>query len=215
MARAFRATTRGYTAELEPHERRLISQLCQDVITILQRRGEQVDAPQESTQEDDEFAHFRRELAGLGENDDGDEGLSAPDDAVLARLLPDGATDQEEAAALRRLTESSLRDSLTADLRTLRMVLESDTLRISEEQAPMVGRAINAVRLTLAQRLGIDDDDAAERVHQQAVSGTVKSTDDFMAEIYTFATWLQESLFTAMLAMLPEDSDPNQQSQGY
>lgn len=297
MARAFRATTRGYKAELEPHERRLLSQLCGDVVTMLTQRGENIaeaagepfgdssrevlgetltdqldeasgaqpeggsgdqeaeshgslaqdqvaqdQAAQDKTQasdsaasdettasdetavsdetdpshgsedddEPDEFAHFRRELAGLdiGLEDDVEReapGLSAPEDQVLARLLPDASTDTTEAEQFRRLAEGSLRESKISDLQTARLLLESSPVNLTDDQAPIFGRALNDVRLTLATRLGIDDESDAQKIHDTAGSSPAANTEQFMAELYTFATWLQETLFTAMLEVLPED----------
>lgn len=205
MARAFRATTRGYRADIETHERRLLSHLCADVITMLEARGEALsddDAPEDS------FAHFRRELAGLGGDADSDEeipGVDPPEDAALARLLPDASSDPAEAAQFRRLSEASLRESKIADLRAARMALESDPVSLTEEQSPVFGRALNDVRLTLAARLNIDSEEDAERVHKVAGRGTAASTDEFMAELYAFTTWLQETLFSAMLDVMPED----------
>lgn len=224
MARAFRAATHGYRAELGAHERRLLSGLCADVIQLLEFRAQEVgdQAPQKVHADDDAaaddavFAHFRAELAGLGEGleegaseADAEEGpgLAAPEDEVLARLLPDAHQDPEEAAQLRRLAEGSLRDTKISDLRTARMLLESDTVRLTEEQAPIFGRALNDLRLTLSVRLGIEEEADAERIHRIAASGSIKSTESFMAEIYTFITWLQESLFSAMLEMLPEEDE--------
>lgn len=242
MARAFRAATRGYTADLNSHERRLISGLCADVITLLEGRGadlaeqqsgsdgsdhpshpahqnrseaqahpdQQVTSSQHQDPDDAEdsvFAHFRAELAGLGDINDGDTpGLTPPEDAVLARLLPEGSTDAEQAAQFRRLAEGSLRDSKIADLRTARMLLEGTPLRLTDEQAPIFGRALNDIRLTLSVRLGIEDQDDAARVHEMATKSQVKTTETFMAEIYTFVTWLQETLFSAMLDVIGGDA---------
>ncbi|WP_150460029.1 DUF2017 family protein [Nesterenkonia ebinurensis] len=234
MARAFRATTRGYKADLESHERRLLSQLCADVITMLEQRTQEVSGDRLSREEtrsdaeppeaiegttnrrfadtaqepgDDPFVHFRRELAGLGaglgEETEAD-GVVPPSDPALARLLPEASSDPEEAAQFRRLAESSLRESKIADLRAARLALESDPVTLTEEQAPVFGRALNDVRLTLAARLGIEDEADAEQVHQRAGRGRAATTDDFMAELYAFSTWLQETLFSAMLEVIPD-----------
>ena len=40
MAVGFRATSTGYRAELDAHERRLLSMLCGDVIQLLEGRAE-------------------------------------------------------------------------------------------------------------------------------------------------------------------------------
>lgn len=218
MAVGFRATSTGYRAELDVHERRLLSTLCADVIQLLEARAEDV-LPQPDEQSPDAgpggdedradslFAHFRAELAGLG-LEDGDETLDAPEDPVVRRLLPDASEDQEEAGQIRRLSESSLRDAKIADLRAARMWLENTPLRVRDDQAPMLGRALNDLRLTLATRLGIEDESDAEKVHRLAVSSRAKDAESFMAEIYTFITWLQETLFSAMLQHLPDAPEP-------
>lgn len=203
MATAFRATTRGYRADLEQHERRLLSSLCADVIELLESREDDAasnDAGSRNPAEDPAFAHFRAELAGLG----GEEPLEPPEDDVLRRLLPDASTDPEEAGHFRRLSENSLRGAKIADLRTARMLLESTPVTMNEELAPVFGRALNDLRLTLASRLQLNTAEDAERVHKLAGGASAKDTDSFMAEIYTFMTWLQETLFSAMTEFLPE-----------
>ncbi|MCH8565465.1 DUF2017 domain-containing protein [Nesterenkonia sp. LB17] len=229
MATAFRATTKGYRADLEQHERRLLSSLCADVIQLLESREDEADPADEaaapdgsaspagsgspagpgSAAEDPAFAHFRAELAGLG----GEEPLAPPEDDVLRRLLPDASTDPEEAGHFRRLSENSLRGAKIADLRTARMLLESTPISIDDDVAPVFGRALNDLRLTLASRLQLHSAEDAERVHDLAVGSSAKDTDAFMAEIYTFITWLQETLFSAMTEFLPErgtaDDDEN------
>lgn len=213
MATAFRATTRGYRADLEQHERRLLSSLCADVIELLESREDDAaskdaglsdaasnDAGSRNPAEDPAFAHFRAELAGLG----GEEPLEPPEDDVLRRLLPDASTDPEEAGHFRRLSENSLRGAKIADLRTARMLLESTPVTMNEELAPVFGRALNDLRLTLASRLQLNTAEDADRVHKLAGGASAKDTDSFMAEIYTFMTWLQETLFSAMTEFLPE-----------
>ncbi|GAB3185866.1 DUF2017 domain-containing protein [Nesterenkonia halophila] len=223
MATAFRSTTRGCRAELDQHERRLLSRLCGDVVTILEGRTEDVsedaddaapasgaadapaDAYPDAGMDDSVFAHFSAELAGL----DGDDSLAAPEDPVLRRLLPDASTDDEEAGRFRRLSESSLRAAKIADLRAARMLLESSPVHVTDEQAPLLGRALNDVRLTLSARIGIEDEADAEAVQRRAVRDDGGDQETFMAEVYTFVTWLQETLFSAMLEAMPDDGAPD------
>ena len=196
MATAFRATSTGYRAELAAHERRVLSSLCGDVIQFLGSREDPGDAetsPQaadpaetggSAADPDSEaggaadplepatesvgmdpstFAHFSAELAGL----DSSSEVSPPEDPALRRLLPDGSADPAEARQLRRLSESSLRASKTADLRLARMVLESSPVALGEEQAPAFGRALNDVRLVLSVRLGIGSQEEADDLHDR------------------------------------------------
>lgn len=217
MAVGFRATSTGYRAELDAHERRLLSMLCGDVIQLLEGRAEteahDPDARDPEGRSGDHrsgddaaaadplFAHFRAELAGLGE----EESMEAPEDPVLYRLLPDASEDPGEAGQFRRLAEASLREAKIADLRAARMWLESSPIRVGEEQAPILGRALNDLRLTLSVRLGIEGESDADAVHQKALESNAQDTESFMAEVYTFITWLQESLFSSMLSHLPDD----------
>lgn len=216
MATAFRATASGYRADLQKHERRLLSTLCADVAEILERRAQEIASQAEGgsradaqpqTGEDHEadslFAHFSAELAGL----DSQAPLPPPADPVAQRLLPAASEDPDDAEQLRRLTESSLRESHLADLRTARMLLESAPLSVPEAASASFGRALNAVRLTLATRLGIETEDDAAQVHRRGAGQQAEDAQQFMAEVYTFITWWQESLFEAMLEHLPESTD--------
>lgn len=214
MAVGFRATSTGYRAELDAHERRLLSTLCADVIQLLEGRTQDVapaaegslpDTPAEQPSEDPLFAHFRAELAGLGLEEE--QTLEAPEDPVVRRLLPDASEDAEDAGQFRRLSESSLREAKIADLRAARMWLESSPIRLTDAQAPVLGRALNDLRLTLAVRLGIEEESDAEAVHRRAMDSRAKDAESFMAEVYTFVTWLQETLFSALLQQLPEDGE--------
>lgn len=54
MAVGFRATSTGYRAELDAHERRLLSMLCGDVIQLFEGRAEDVmtDSEQDAAEAD-------------------------------------------------------------------------------------------------------------------------------------------------------------------
>ncbi len=99
--------------------------------------------------------------------------VAEPDDPVLARLFPSAYRDDDEASAeFRRFTEGSLRDGKAAAavsvIDTLEEAglppqLEEDGLMIDveldEPTATTWLRSFTDVRLALATRLGVEEDD--------------------------------------------------------
>ena len=84
----------------------------------------------------------------------------APEDPALARLFPDGYTDDADASAdFRRYTEPGLRAQKRAALQTaLAMLGEGGgRLQVSEDEAASWLRALNDTRLVLGQRLHVTD----------------------------------------------------------
>jgi hypothetical protein len=117
------------------------------------------------------------------------------DDAVLARLFPDGhRSDPELAADFRELTESSLRGAKSDDLATVRASLpaEGGEVRLDADQAGAWLRTSNDLRLALGTRLGISEDteppeDVADEADQQLA-------------VYYWLTAVQGSLVDALVA---------------
>jgi hypothetical protein len=132
---------------------------------------------------------------------------TAPDDPVLARLFPTAYPDDEEAAGeFRRFTEGSLRDSKaqaasliidTLEEAGLPAELTEDGLTIDVELDPAQAvswmKSFTDVRLALATRLGIEeedddywlalpDDDPRTHVH----------------DIYDWVGYLQETLVQSL-----------------
>jgi hypothetical protein len=86
---------------------------------------------------------------------------TAPDDPVLARLLPDGYRDDPKAASeFRRYTEQSVRDAKQASARTMLDTLpqRGGKIRLTGDEARAWLRAINDVRLAFGTRLGVTED---------------------------------------------------------
>ena len=126
----------------------------------------------------------------------------APEDPALLRLLPNAHLDDEEAAAeFRRYTESTLRDGKVADASTVLDSLgalddeEVDDLEfvLDAEQARAWMRCLTALRLTLAERLGVtaEDDDYWEALDESDERLPVY-------EIYGWLGYLLESLLDAV-----------------
>lgn len=186
MAQGFRSTRKGITARFEDAEKELLQKLFADVAQAL--------APEDPVSEDP----LERMLGVTGD-------ASAPEDSALRRLLPDGSRDPERAAEFRRYTERSLREAKIGVLKQAALVLENDPVRLEDEQAQAFGRALNDVRLVLADRLGIRDEADAERVGRYDDWSAIEDVETYMSLLYNFVSWLQETLMEALLRELPRD----------
>ena len=213
MAQGFQPVRDGYRARLLVEELALLRQVFADLAGMLAERERPHETPQ-----------WARDLglAGLA----GTEGEFRPAphrDPAMARLLPSARPDDEEAEAeFRRLTEPGLRARKEAGLRdscalfgTWQDDPTGDQL-LTAHQAHQLLTALTDVRLVLAERLGVrTDEDAAllhERLEQLAGSsealGEREQERIWMASVYEFLAWLQESLVSAMSRSLPPP-DPN------
>lgn len=139
-----------------------------------------------------------------------DREVSVPADPALRRLLPDGVSGNEEAALeLRRLTERSVRQSKAAALRAASLMLDSEELRLSLAQAELLARALNDVRLVLAERLSLHSAEAVERLAEVSVSDELAdesaaeaaAEEDALGVFFRFASVLQGALVHAMLGL--------------
>lgn len=132
---------------------------------------------------------------------------SAPDDPVLARLFPSAYTEDEEAAAeFRRFTEGGLRDGKaraaisiidTLEEAGLPAELTEDGLMIDveldEATAQAWLRSFTDIRLALATRLGVEEDDEAFWASLPDDDPRTQAHD-----IYEWVGYLQETLVLAL-----------------
>ncbi|MFI7483211.1 DUF2017 domain-containing protein [Kocuria sp. M1R5S2] len=183
MAQGFRSTRKGVTARFEDAEKELLRKLFADVAQAL--------APEEPAAQDP----LERMLGMSGES-------SAPEDSALRRLA---SSDPERAAEFRRYTERGLRESKIGVLKRAALALEAEPVRLDAEQAQAFGRALNDVRLVLADRLGIQDAADAERVGQYDDWSAIEDVETYMSLLYNFVSWLQETLMEALLRDLPPE----------
>ncbi len=173
--------------EVPPYAARLLASLARQLIELL-RDGE---ASVQVAAEDPLEALLKL-----------DEAREVPVDPALLRLLPNAHIDDAEAnAEFRRYTERTLRDSKVADATVVLGALESveetdvDDLEfvLDGAQARAWMRCLTALRLTLAERLGVtaDDDDYWE---------SLDADDDRLPiyEIYGWLGYLLESLIDAL-----------------
>ena len=184
MAKAFKYGLKGITGFLEPAERELLRSLFDDVISMLEPevRGKQ-----------DPLAA----MIGL------DMDVKEPSDRALRRLLPNVVKDDDAASLeFRQLTERSLRESKIGALRAAALELDKDELVLTAADARHWSTALNDVRLVLAERLDIRDEADADHVHQMQDWSQAEDVESYLALVYNFTTWLQESLVQAMLQSL-------------
>lgn len=178
-----------FRSEMDPHEATVLRSLVSSVLGLLEERA--------ATAPDDELAA----LTGIRSGN-----TTAPDDEVLARLLPDfhrpdqdpGGVDASDSradvnGALRGLHEPDIIDSkLAAGGVVLSTVPErGGKVLLTPEQADAWLTALNDVRLALGANLGIDADTPDEL-----------DEDDPRAphfDLYHWLTWMQDSLVQVLM----------------
>jgi len=133
--------------------------------------------------------------------------LSRPEDPVLARLLPDAYSDDEDAAGeFRRFTERTLRDQkaeqgrlVITDLEQAGLTGEVDAddepieLDLAAEQSQVWLRCLTDVRLALATRLGVEQDD--EEYWESLPDDDPRA---YMHDVYDWLGYVQETLVQAL-----------------
>ena len=190
MARPFRRTPGGYTASFEPAERDLIRELAEDVRALLR--------PADTTADGGTVDPLEA-LVGITENP------TIPADSAVARLLPAASSDDEVATEYRRYTERDLRETKRANLAMLAFDIESSDLRLNEEHARAWAAALGDIRLVLADRLYIVDEDTAEDIAAFTDPSEIETQEEYMAVVYNFVSWVQDSLMLAMLDGLDDE----------
>lgn len=132
---------------------------------------------------------------------------SEPDDPVLRRLFPSAYADDDEAAAeFRRFTEGALRDGKAGSAGTIIDALEEAGLpRHLEEEGLIIDveldeaaamswlRSFTDLRLALATRLGIEEDDEDYWLALPDEDPRARAHD-----IYDWVGYLQETLVHAL-----------------
>jgi hypothetical protein len=197
MAKPFKRTRKGVSAKLGEGEQALLAHLFVEVWELLgSDEGVGPTDPLEA-------------MVGIG------TATEEPADPALARLLPSANREDDEAAAeFRRYTEQGLRERKRAGLETARTTLgrEGQSLDLTMDEARAWLVALNDVRLVVGERLGLRTDEDADALVDE-LDGRLDDPDAddeggageedprvFMAAIYDFLTWLQESLVHALAA---------------
>jgi uncharacterized protein DUF2017 len=182
----------GLAATFDPGEAQVIASLTSQVVELLRDRNG------ESQSDPDPLA--------------GELGLAGgpslpPDDPVLQRLLPDAYREHaDESAEFRRFTERSLTSAKVANAEAVLASLNEaglDELDAESEEPLEVEldadavqawlRTLTDIRLSLAVRLGIDDDQDAMLLARSEDEAVVA-----MTELYDWLGYVQETLITAL-----------------
>ena len=218
--RAFRRVPEGLACGLDDWERELLARLALEVRALLQ-----ADAPEGAGQSEASLSP-RPESVRPGESERDREVLEARDfdldaptnrvhvgspnaDPVIAVLLPQASEDPITAMEVSRLTRARLRSDKADRLERLAAELRApsgpeDTVLVPPGQESDWLGASNDIRLVLAQRLGIESAQDAERVHAaafQEVPEEETSREQWYrgtALVYDMVTWWQESLVSAL-----------------
>lgn len=140
-------------------------------------------------------------LVGITENP------TIPADSAVARLLPAASSNDEAATEYRRYTERDLRETKRANLAMLAFDIESSDLRLNEEHARAWAAALGDIRLVLADRLYIVDEDTAEDIAAFTDPSEIETQEEYMAVVYNFVSWVQDSLMLAMLDGLDDEEE--------
>jgi hypothetical protein len=133
--------------------------------------------------------------------------VTAPDDPVLARLLPDAYADDPDAAEeFRRYTERGLRDQKAESGRRVIADLEEAGLSpdpqpesepieldLAAEQSDAWLRCLTDVRLALATRLGVEEGD-----EEYWYSLPDDDPRTYMHDVYDWLGYVQETLVQAL-----------------
>ena len=174
-----RARKGGVTVTLGPVEHEVLKRVLGEMLQL-------VSVESGDDAEDDPLAR----AVGIGTS------TEAPKDPALARLFPDGYTDDPDASAdFRRYTEPDLREHKRVALQTALETIGEPGVRktLTPEQAQAWLRALNDTRLVLGERLGVTED----------WDDLVASLDDDDPRIglfwvYDRLTYLQETLVRAL-----------------
>ena len=220
--RAFRRVPEGLVCGLDDWERELLARLALEVRALLH-----ADAPStEGAGESETSSPSRPDPVRLGESERDREVLEALDldldpptnhvhtgrpnaDPVIAALLPQASEDPLTAMEVSSLTRARLRGDKVDRLERLAAELRApsgpeDTVLVAPGQESDWLGAANDIRLVLAQRLGIESAQDAERVHAAAFHEAPEeetSREQWYrgtALVYDMITWWQESLVSAL-----------------
>lgn len=188
MAKAFKNGARGITGTIHEPERKLLRELFNDIISMLEERAELHQLPDDI---DPLYALTGMRPQSLD--------LPAVSDPALARLLPDASEDPLVAAEHRRMTESDLIAQKIGQLREAAFLLETDKIVLDKDKAQRFAQALNDVRLVLAERLEIRTEEDAAKVSEVLDAEQVQTSEEYMALVYNLVSWIQDTLISALM----------------
>ena len=166
--RPFVAVAHGYRAVLDPVERQVIASIVAEVVELL---GAALDAAVPAADEEGPDG-LDRDVAGRLARAVAPPSATVPDDTAVLRLLPDASRDDPEVSEeFRRLTEGDLRGAkvrrLVAFWRLLQAGGDSGRLELPREDASDLAATLTDIRLVLADRLDLRDDERVEALYSE------------------------------------------------
>ena len=206
--RAFRREGDELVAEVDAGEREVLATVVADVAELL--GGGRLEDRVAAEPDEDRGPALRLRL----------EALPTPDDPAVHRLLPDASRDDPAVSAeFRRLTEDDLRRQKTDRLAELFALLVADTaddsapgavtLRVPAARGGALAATLTDIRLVLGDRLGITDEEAAERLEHElaqdpAPDDHAGQARQYLGSVYLALGWWQETLVAGLVAGLRE-----------
>lgn len=209
MAHAFRRRPDGSLAcRLDGEEKAIIAQVAQETAELI-RADLGVDAEsgaiRQAADSEDPLRRLEAEFAGRSARE--------PADSAVRKLFPAASADPVLAEEYRRLGQQDLADAKLADLQTVMTLIDGagpghSEVVLDEDEAIMVLRALNDVRIVLADRLSLERDgdfDTVRMLQQigERVEGASTPDDehvgaDIVIAVYELLSWLQESLLRVL-----------------
>ncbi|MGY5766607.1 DUF2017 family protein [Brachybacterium sp. DNPG3] len=209
MAHAFRRRADGTLAcRLDGEEKAILAQVAQETADLIRadlgiEQGST--ALRAAADSDDPLRRLEAELAGRDARE--------PGDTAVRKLFPAASDDAPLAEEMRRLGQRQLADGKLADLRRVTAILdgsgpEHGEVVLQEDEAVVFLRAVNDVRIVLADRLGLQRDgdfdtvrmlqQIGERVEDAPPVDEEQVGGDIVIAVYELLSWLQESLLRAL-----------------
>ena len=209
MAHAFRRRPDGSLAcRLDGEEKAIIAQVAQETADLI-RADLGIDADpgvlRRAAESDDPLRRLEAEFAGRDARE--------PADSAVKRLFPAASEDSTLAGEFRRLGQQDLADGKLADLAQVMRIIDSagpshSEIVLDDAQAIALLRALNDVRIVLADRLDLQRDgdfdtvrmlqQIGERVEEAAEPEGDQVGSDIVIAVYELLSWLQESLLRAL-----------------
>ena len=212
MAHAFRRRPDGsVVCRLEAEEKAIIAQVAQETADLirmdlgLESGGASV---RRAATSDDPLERLEAEFAVRDARE--------PSDSAVRKLFPSASEDPALAEEFRRLGQQDLAEQRIAELKRLMALLDGSgpsrsEVALDDDDVPDVLRALNDVRIVLADRLGLERDGDLDTLRMlQQISERVEDADamddpdeqqaggDVVIAVYDLLTWLQESLLRAI-----------------
>jgi len=180
------------TTALSPYEVELLTSLVRQVVELVSD-GE----PEGFATPDPTADAFETLTAGLEADPDEPE---VPEDPVLRRLFPNAYPHDADASSdFRRFTERGLRTTKVTDANVVLEDLAATAgggadLRVRPDHVEAWLRTLTSVRLAVATRLGITDNESAERLAELPDNDPRM----FMASVYDWLGFAEETLISAL-----------------